>query len=273
LRWVESLPEMPVVEFRDVYVDGKKQDRFRAVVNARTGYIYDIVSDRYEFVPHEKVIEFTRKIIEDTGLEILDEEIIFGGKEKARLFYAAILKDTVVYGDPLRFGVMVTNSYDRSIGFSASGYGFRLECMNAMVFGREILKLWAPHTKALVVNDFKKLEDMIKTVIKGLSELKDLISAAMRDAISATELAEFIESLGVSKKLKEKIVRKVKLYTGFDFGEKLDAAMAEKAMINRWKAYNALTDALTHDTKHMDALTVYNLQKKASTLLVTEVER
>jgi len=174
----------------------------------------------------------------------------------------------VVGGDNMGFGIMATNSYDRSVGLSCAGYGFRLACHNQMVFGREILRLWAPHTKSLVAENLEKLKKMIDTVVGGISELKDLIAAAQKDLVSATELAEFIEKLGVSKRMKEKIAAKVKEYTGFDFAEKLDVAMAEKAMINRWKAYNALTDALTHETRHMEMLTVYNLQKRVSQLLV-----
>ena len=272
-RWMDIPQEtvFPRVEMREIYIQTraglKQSDRFYAVVNPDVDWIYDVVTERYAIVKHEELISMVDRTLRGMGYRDYTTQTEFGGRYKARMIHKVLLTELKVNGDGLKFGFSITNSYDRSMGISANGYGFRLACMNQMVWGKEILQEYTMHTKEV----HERLPEIIGRIIDGLERVHETIEMAMNDAITLTELAEIIEKLGTSKRLKLKIAQLINKYTGFDFVkvmDKLDAIEAEKVLLNRWQAYNALTDALTHYTQKIDPMTVHQMQKTASKVLV-----
>jgi len=257
----------------------RELENYKAIVG-ENGQVYDIVSDRYQLVLHEEIVNAVNKILEEYEIKPIkvEAEVSLDG---SKLFYNVILKEVSVGNDPCHLGFRITNSYDRTMGIHINGYGMRIACSNQMVFANRILGQYAKHLKPIAELSFKILKEKIRAVIGGLTKIETVLALATKKTVSPYELIEFIEKeFDVSNKLKFKIYAKIKQYTGLDLLEykrkmeemkkkvKVFVDGQEVTLVNVYSAYQGLTDALTHHTKKLDPTRVHELQKKASKLLL-----
>lgn len=249
--------EFPEAELRDVWVDGRVVDRYKAVVNKRTGHVYSIQSRLYQLIQHRDVANAVRE--ELRARNYTPEEVISFEKAGARMFMRTLIKEDDICGDKIRWGVLITNSYDGSMGIWMAGYGVRTGCLNQMVLGREVLLEYTIHMGRVE----EKIRDGIEKVLDGLEEVRDIVIAAMESKISAVEAVEIINNFPISKVHKERIAGLVEKYASVSLDLE---APAESAEITRWNLYNAFTEAITYATKLSDSTRVV-LLKKASSLL------
>lgn len=253
----EGVGEFPEAELRDVWVDGRVIDRYKAVVNKRTRHVYSIQSAHYKLVQHREVAEAVRAALHERGYKP-DESVNFE-KNGARMFMRVLVMQDEVLGDKIRWGLLVTNSYDGSMGIWIAGYGIRLGCLNQMVLGREVLLEYAIHMGEVR----EKVAEGLETVLDGLAEVRDLVIAAMESKVSAAEAAEIISKFPISPTHKVRIAELVEKYAGIHIDLE---APAKNVEISRWALYNAFTEAITHANRLSDSTRVV-LLKRASNVL------
>lgn len=256
---------MPDAVEKPVWVDGKVAKGFKALV-ASDGHVYDIVSWRYEVIKHKEVVDAVRTKLQEEGYEF--EENVQFGKRGAIMFYRILLPEMALNDDnsQIKFGFLVTNSYDRSMGINVNGYAFRMACLNQMVFGKEVMAEFAMHARSTKERDLARVKMMVERVIERLEDVRNVIQEAQKGVVNVVDLANFIEKLRLSKKMKENLVRVINKYVGFDISQKLKAIEAENVLLNRWKVYNAFTDAFTH--YRMNEVLRYDLLKRCCKLLI-----
>lgn len=193
---------------------------------------YEVVTDDYEIVQHAEVINTTKRTIEGLGYTIKDESIHIEGKHGSRLFYKLLLWEyEPISGDKIGLGIMVTNSYDRSLGLATYLYGLRLICLNEMVFGNEILKLKALHRGDSITDRFT---NNITQTINALGEVQRFIKTLTTAKVPMKLIDTWLESLKIAEKYRRLILRQLRP----DIDE-----------ITAWELYNAYTYVMTHKAR------------------------
>jgi len=282
--------KFPTVEKRKVYVSHNGEfveiEKHYAVVNAGNGYVYDIVTSRYEIVRHEEVVDAVKTALAEYEIEPTYFDVILSGEHGARMFVKVLWQDETIKGDKLQLGMLVTNSYDRSMGINAGGFGLRIACQNQMVFGKEIAFEYTLHT----TNVRERLAEMMPNVLDKLEQVVDIVNMAMSDTVSLREVAELIRGLYLGKKRTERLLNAIAKYVDAETAELLrkeleaiekaekEEVMARLAMLedydaSRWDVYNAFTETFTHHAGKVDEFTRYYWQKKTSNELLAPLAR
>lgn len=273
-RWVDVGLDFPPVEEREVIVKGANAERFKAIVNPRAGYVYDIVTTKYQLVRHDELYGIVREIVDAMGIDPLYERVIFSGAYSATMYYRMLFEEFEMNGDVMHFGVLIRNSYVGGTSIAVLGFGVRLACTNDMVFGREIVGEYLIHTKRIAERDFSVLREAIRGVLGNLKLIGDAMEMAKNEQISAIEVANLINSFNIGKAHKLKIARMFAEKFNMDVAEIVEKKDAlERMMINAYEAYNLFTQALTHRVKVNEDTRVQMLNKVTKKILAPLVAK
>jgi len=281
--------KFPQIEKREVYIMDRNgqpvlAEDYYAVVNQNCDYVYDVVTNRYEIVRHEEVVDAVKKALDNYEIQPTWFDIRLSGKQGARMFVKVLWHETTVNGDELQLGMLVTNSYDRSMGIGAGGFGLRIACQNQMVFGREIAFEYTLHTK----NVHERLTEMMPNILEKLEGIVNVVELAMSDMVTLREVAELIQKLYLGKKRTERLLQAIASYIDRETAdllrkelEALEKADKEEKLARlaaledydapRWWMYNAFTETFTHHAGRVDEYTTYYWQKKTSNELIAPV--
>jgi hypothetical protein len=253
----------------------------RAIVG-ENGKIYDIVSDRYELILHETVVNTIRKIMEDSGVNFEEEIKVNYDGSFMRAIYLIDTKD--VLGDILKLGFVATNSYNRTSGINITGFIYRIACKNGLVVKEDIFGRRFKHYSFVATADYEELKKSITTVIDELNKIPELIEFAIKETVSALDIVHFIETEFKNVvKLKKILYMKLKNELNVDFeywlvvykGLKDTKAEKRKEILskleipetNLWNTINVMTELTTHYPR-LDEKVRYDLSKRISKLLV-----
>ena len=250
---------------------------------SETGYLYSIVNKNYELVQHEDVVKTVDEVLNEMKIEPIAIDIDFGHRY-ANMFYRLLLFEDVIKEDKVGFGIMVTNSYDKSFGIGVLGYGMNFACLNQMVLGREILKIVKRHFKVSVGINLAKVKEAVIEIIDSLQNVADVIKALVDEKISVVDVFTILDGLKLSKSAEMKVVKLIQQKTGItDFRlqyhkykiakkkkedlEKLKEELKDVQM-EKWTTYNAFTEYVTHHSKVRDYTRKFEMLNKVSTILV-----
>ena len=239
--------DFPHAEVRPVFVDGKKVDRWIAIVNKSDGYVYNIATKFYKLVNHWDVFSTVAEAIKAYGYEPLVD--VSYTKRGARMYAKFIFAELdVAEKDTVNLGVMVKNSYDGSMSVNIGGYGFRVVCANGMVLPLRLFGEYTPHIGTLK----ERIENMVDGVVENIANLQDILVAATEKKISRLEAIKFIEDLPIAKKRKETLIE----------------MLPKEEEITVWDAYNALTYHFTHEIGKLSEDKAYQPNSIAAKILV-----
>lgn len=195
---------------------------------------YAVVSSDYEPVSHLEVINTARRLIKSFGFSIRAEDVVIEGRYGSRMFYKALLWEfEPTERDKVGLGVMVTNSYDTSLGLVTYFYALRLICLNEMVFGNEILKIRTLHVGDTVLERFEK---NFEKVLDGVEDVQIFLKRLINAKVPFEVIDRFLERLKLAQKYRELVERQL--------GQKREEIPA-------WELYNAITYVLTHKAERM----------------------
>ena len=255
--------EAPIAVLRgDKWIEN---ENYKAIIG-ENGKVYDIVSKDYKLVEHEELVGIVLDILESRGLDIIDIEPVVS-RDGAKMFCNITSKETEIVGEIVRFGIRVTNSYDRSLGINVLGYGLRLVCKNGMVAPTGETVRYARHVKGEIGLDEEKLRVKIESVVKSLKFFEVLLERSTDSYIKALEVKSFLEKLNVSNSLKYRIIGTLKKYClNVDLRE---VDNSNNPTLVRYHVYQAFTEVLTHYTRKLDLARRVELEKKVSRFLLT----
>lgn len=210
LKIREQFPDVlfpePVLEF--IYYGRLSKnviDNRKAVIDKNTGATFDIVSDAYELVHHELVLDKLISSLPEHFGEPKCSVNMFG--DGARAFFTFTFPEIKyeVNGSTGEVRFQMRNSYDRS-SFLSLSYGLlELVCTNGLVAFREKERARAKHLdKSITEFDLKeKIEN-------GISDIEESVIAWGKWAdiqIPTGHIQEALEALPFSETEQEKLFR------------------------------------------------------------------
>ena len=241
-----------------------KNENYKAIVG-ENGKVYDIVSKDYKLVEHEELVGMVLDILESKNLEVIDVEPVVS-RDGAKMFCNITFREGEIMGEIVRFGIRVTNSYDRTLGINILGFGLRLVCKNGMVAPTGETVSYARHIKGEIGLDEEKLRVKIEAVVKSLKFFETMLIRSTREYIKALDVKEFLEKLNVPNSLKYRIIGTLRKYCiNVDLRE---VNKENNPTLVRYHVYQAFTEVLTHHTRKMDLARRVELEKRVSRFLL-----
>jgi hypothetical protein len=214
--------------------------RFFGTRRTDTGEVFATVTDRYEILQNETLLESSENLFKGKGLNVFKrKEVVTHGGARMRALYDFPNIGAKVDGQDLTFRLAVQNSFDGSLRASFQVGMVRLICTNGMAAPVNTLNLTRKHTSSLDV-DFvgRALDHAVESfhnaipAFQRMSEMpvsmKDgsriLFNLADRKVMSERH-AEAIETIWKAPTYKEDSKR------------------------NLWNLYNACTQHFTHNVE------------------------
>jgi len=247
---------LPIVEKIKVYApNGQLVRNWQAVVEkGNWKNQYGIVSSRYTPIQHHDVIDITRKELNNIGREIQGEYIAFSGNNKSRMYYKVLLdKFDVNNNDFVGVGLMISNSYDRTLGLGVYGFAMRMFCMNQMVFGRELHSEFIIHVGDVGTRFDKVLKSMVHKFDDIATYLKVLVDVQVPYA-EAIELVK--ERFDIADKYRKLIGRRIPY----------------SKRVSLWDIYNAYTYIITHKAQFNEDTKITKLKQLNKVMIQTVQE-
>jgi len=140
-RFISTLP---CYELKDVYIDGVKDSKYKAVVYKGTTKSVAIVSNKYKLVQHKTLFD----IVLEKVKENFNNNEIKGWVEhtntKAYLFLT--FKNVDIQNDSVYdCGILVTNSVNTQLSIWLNLFNYRQVCSNGLVQKENILAIQNKH--------------------------------------------------------------------------------------------------------------------------------
>jgi len=256
--------EFPEAEIVPVHVEGRQVKGWVAVVNKRTREVYNIPTDSYELVQHKTVFDIAYGTIAERYSEDDIRVDVTFTRRGARMFAKFLFDELteVKPGDIVRKGIMVTNSYDGSMGVWTGGYFFRLVCSNGLVMPRAILKTHTIHTGDTIE---ERIRARVEEILENLDQAVDIMRAAAQKKITWKEAVELVDSFDLSKSHKARILKIIREETGIEPDPEEEVTL--------WDVYNGFTCEFTHNIGKMNYETAISLSAKAASQILVLATR
>ena len=114
--------------------DGRPSSRFAVILDPEGLHEeVGIVSDNYKLVPNRAVAEVAHDVLQKTGFNYDDHQILFDGKHFRQRFLLHQFQGEPKVGDVVKVVVDSINSYDGSTKFGLEFNAIRLACENGMM--------------------------------------------------------------------------------------------------------------------------------------------
>lgn len=251
-RWKILMKYDFPVELKDIWtlnandietnIAGKK-----AVVRQDTNAILGIVSDSYQLLKHEVVVNSFRKALKkiphEEKIEVVKDGAILFAKYRLPEMLFEVRKDDFV---ALEF--IVKNSYDGSNSLQIILGAFRLVCTNGMIIGKKFFTFSQRHIGKggeIEVETIKeKIEFLTGQFEKTINLLKQMSNHELRtgtEGLFDKKLVKLPEYL---------LVEAEKRYV-------------EDNDFTQWGYYNALTNAITHSMRKYSQSAMVEYGKRA----------
>lgn len=205
----------------------------KAVVREDTGDILQVVSNRYQLVPHRTVFEPLAQAVDDLGIKVKETTTAVGlnggyARVEWRLDEQASIRD----GDTLDIKLIARNSIDRSSRLAIELGAFRLVCSNGLVVGHGFRHSWM-HFQSLSV------EAAVSAFTELLQNGGPQMVQNWKNWAEVPTTLEFLEEWLKESPRRRQLVSQA--------GRRLVLERFEKAkQPTVWDAYNALTWYATH---------------------------
>ncbi len=249
---VESaLKAIPKVEERPVYFgDDTSRRRIeikgqKALINPETEEVFSIVTDDYQLIRHEQVIEMAESVVDEMTEYGKPERRVWLPQDgaKMRLQYTFPEAAMTVAGDTdggrgIAPSFDAFNSLDGSIALRAIFGAYRIICSNGMTVGTKEIEYRREHHQPM-----DGTHDMKAMIIVGMKRFSDQVGIWEKWVDRVTTLAEYeniVTGLKLNKTQTEDLHREVEVSSGVRLeDQKLQA-------ITLWAFYNIVTQFITH---------------------------
>ena len=230
--------------------NGNLIDGHKAVVNKNDEQqIFSVVSDNYQVVQHEEVIDTIERTLENLNLKY--DKSVTELNDGARVRVEMVFPDIEVNiggGDVSKFRATFDNSYDCSTGLRLDIGAFRLICTNGLTIGERWGTYYHKHSKGL---DIMMLEKSVKHGVDVFqTKIKGMFEDMARYEITPNEARGFLDNAVEKKLIANKYLEG--MMNRLNYGGSVE--IKKDSQVNsKWMLYNLISEELTHNCTSLDA--------------------
>ena len=232
----------PVTE--DVYWNPLRVTKIegsQVIIDSKTGYPMDIVSDRYDLIYHEEVVDTLIKACpEEFGKPDLKMYCWQNGARfRAEAFFPEMGHFEIVSKDFIRPRVRMYSSYDRSMYYGAE-FGAEQEiCTNGMTAFKIMDKNRRRHIKG--GKGINMVADVLRNCLSNFSDQIGLYKRWAEKKLDLPKMQELVEALPYSENEQKKILTEMGMMTQ---GNK---TLGELVAPTVWDVNSAATQFAKHE--------------------------
>lgn len=203
-----------------------------AVTRLDTGQVLAVVSDRYELVPHQRVLDLVEQTIAPLDVGPVPRGVFVDrqGSRMRAIFKFPALARPVLHGDDICPCLKIQNTYDGTSRIAIHIGAFRFVCTNLAVGGGGVFAggFMSVHAGEIPL---KKVAEQLASYLKDFEAIVALYGFWARQPLNGEALAIILEFLPVRA------------------GEAIRQRIDERKTTTVYAAYNVATDYATHETR------------------------
>lgn len=233
-EWQQPIISVPLTQAFPALGEVREFRNKQCLFNHDRSKLFDVVSSRYQPIPHTEALEVIGAGLKESFGEGIDAKVLTlrGGSRIRATYKLPIRPIEVARGDLTELSIVVQNSYDRSCQFSASLGALRLVCSNGMSLGFRFGSVSMRHVVAArdAETGIKYLSEDLSKMASHAPKIRELWMDWRETLVDHDWAVEVLEGQFPSKYL--------------------DRVLDEKSFPKtKWGLYNELTSFATHDTK------------------------
>lgn len=216
----------------------------KLIMDANTGVQWDVVSDRYDCVPHEVAVN---NLLTACPEEFGNPEVKFRMWSDGACFRAeasfpeAEMDVEIAVGDIIRPRSVIYSSYNRSTFYGVETGGDQLICSNGCVSFKAEAKARRKHL--ITASEPEAIESVITDFLENWSEQTGQWQAWAKKRLSLDELEEVTMALPFSEKEREKMMELPLM----SHDNKFLTQLGKKATL--WDVNSAATQMAKHEIR------------------------
>lgn len=234
----------------------------RALINAKSGEVISVVSDRYKVVTNEQIFSSFCKSIENSGVDAEGARVNVSQTEsggRAMVDFVFPAHQLQVAGDDSSTALQMCalNSFDGSHRYAVKAGGLRMKCLNGQILGDIVGSYSSTHTASL---DVQASADYIVQMITDFNTAGEYWSRMMQTPIT-WEVADDVIKMFLD--LPEDFHPGEKHNARYEHCEALVGRYFQEMGPNLYALYNALTDYVSHPIRQSQNRTVKTTRERA----------
>lgn len=234
----------------------------RALINASSGEVISVVSDRYKVVTNEQIFSSFCKSIENSGVDAEGARVNVSQTatgSRAMVDFVFPAHQLQVAGDDSSTALQMCalNSFDGSHRYVVKAGGLRMKCLNGQILGDIVGSYSSTHTASL---DVQASADYIVQMITDFNTAGEYWSRMMQTPIT-WEMADDVIKMFLD--LPEDFHPGEKHNARYEHCEALVGRYFQEMGSNVYALYNALTDYVSHPIRQSQNRTNKTLRERA----------
>ena len=222
-------------------VEGKS-----ALVDLRTGKVYNVITGEYRVIKHEDVIDMLECAVDENPDFGTAERTIWMSGDGARMRAEYKFLDTpteIIHqgkSDLVYPSIMAYHSYDGKWAIRALFGAWRMVCSNGLVIGEKWAVYRREHHQPLE-KDGRDLKATISNGMEKFSDYTEMWKSWVDRITTVKEYEDAMETIGFGPKEQEVIGKEVEVSSGI----KIEDGYKHKTL-SLWVFYNILCQYITH---------------------------
>jgi hypothetical protein len=185
----------------------RRADQYKAIVDARTGTLFAIVSQDYRVIRHEEAIDRLEDAIERfgaMGTYLTETSFYRDGARMRRICRFVEVAVEIRPRDTVNPELQLFNSYDASWPFIVILGAFRVICANGLVIGQEYFHIHRRHVSPL---ERIRLKEQVETALERFQTQSGQWRTWVDIALTEKVYREVMKRMGFGVKARGEIDR------------------------------------------------------------------
>jgi hypothetical protein len=236
-QMVDRAHEMNKAEMVEVYHSNGDASRFHVIKNTSTTEEVCTVTDRYSILQHSDALNLILTGIQSSGITGAGTVRNYGNNVVVETYFDNLTVRDHSQDGHIQLGMRFTNSFDKSIGFNGTSFGWRQSCSNGLLTDRMLPN--APHISFKHMgNVIERITASIKTFVEDMVKMEGSLLTIMNEA--QNEIITFSSM--------DQLITFTSQYTGSERRAKLVFDLEPIELeTTKWALYNSLTAYATHN--------------------------
>jgi hypothetical protein len=259
----------------------KEVKNFKGIYNSTQGKFCAAVVPYYHLIGHKHYFDSFAEAMGRLGLSYTMTIKESGNRAFADIEFKGRNLKFDKLNEEFTTGIRLINSYDKSTGLHVIPRFTRLACTNGMIITRDERTFSVKHHTKMLIEIESFIERKINDIINNDAQLQMWVSTSIKDTVEWIVAVRVLEKLFAQPKHREEILKRlgIDMITNTDkktkkvtFSYIWKDTTKQKAKLDRWTVYNAITHYLTHGeqiTPHIENI----FHKQAEKLLTTPFEK